>query len=133
MTEFRPLLSIHSSALLRITLLYVCLESVRVVWSACVCRGIIASLGGRNTQRTRALLEALTHVSSVLATSSRLYLTRGRCVCVCVSVCDCNQKCLIRVCVSAASPLSQRSGTPCSDPTATPPCSPQHILNWQSG
>ncbi|XP_073709865.1 FERM domain-containing protein 4A isoform X7 [Misgurnus anguillicaudatus] len=33
----------------------------------------------------------------------------------------------------AASPLSQRSGTPCSDPTATPPCSPQHILNWQSG
>uniref|UniRef100_A0A8C1MRE2 FERM domain containing 4A n=1 Tax=Cyprinus carpio TaxID=7962 RepID=A0A8C1MRE2_CYPCA len=37
------------------------------------------------------------------------------------------------VCVSAASPHSQRSGTPCSDPAATPPCSPQHILNWQSG
>ncbi|XP_042631526.1 FERM domain-containing protein 4A-like isoform X8 [Cyprinus carpio] len=33
----------------------------------------------------------------------------------------------------AASPHSQRSGTPCSDPAATPPCSPQHILNWQSG
>uniref|UniRef100_A0A671KHI5 FERM domain-containing protein 4A-like n=1 Tax=Sinocyclocheilus anshuiensis TaxID=1608454 RepID=A0A671KHI5_9TELE len=37
------------------------------------------------------------------------------------------------LCVSAASPHSQRSGTPCSDPAATPPCSPQHILNWQSG
>ncbi|XP_046720153.1 FERM domain-containing protein 4A isoform X1 [Silurus meridionalis] len=33
----------------------------------------------------------------------------------------------------AASPLSQRSGTPCSESAATPPCSPQHILNWQSG
>lgn len=54
--------------------------------SLCVCRGIIASLGGRNTQRSRALLEALTHVSSVLATSSRLYLTRGRCVCLYVIV-----------------------------------------------
>ncbi|XP_037395844.1 FERM domain-containing protein 4A isoform X4 [Pygocentrus nattereri] len=33
----------------------------------------------------------------------------------------------------AASPHSQRSGTPCSESAATPPCSPQHILNWQSG
>ncbi|XP_053356204.1 FERM domain-containing protein 4A isoform X5 [Clarias gariepinus] len=33
----------------------------------------------------------------------------------------------------AASPHSQRSGTPCSELAATPPCSPQHILNWQSG
>ncbi|XP_030645840.1 FERM domain-containing protein 4A [Chanos chanos] len=32
-----------------------------------------------------------------------------------------------------ASPHSQRSGTPCSEPAATPPCSPQHILSWQSG
>uniref|UniRef100_A0AAQ4R7T4 FERM domain-containing protein n=1 Tax=Gasterosteus aculeatus aculeatus TaxID=481459 RepID=A0AAQ4R7T4_GASAC len=36
---------------------------------------------------------------------------------------------------TAASPHSQRSVTPCSEHTATPtpPCSPQHILNWQSG
>ncbi|KAK2847900.1 hypothetical protein Q7C36_009582 [Tachysurus vachellii] len=33
----------------------------------------------------------------------------------------------------AASPHSQRSGTPCSESAATPPYSPQHILNWQSG
>ncbi|KAJ8003160.1 hypothetical protein DPEC_G00166510 [Dallia pectoralis] len=35
----------------------------------------------------------------------------------------------------AASPHSQRSGTPSSEQAAspTPPCSPQHILNWQSG
>ncbi|XP_060932868.1 FERM domain-containing protein 4A isoform X1 [Limanda limanda] len=37
----------------------------------------------------------------------------------------------------AASPHSQRSMTPSSEhaatPTPTPPCSPQHILNWQSG
>ncbi|XP_046889228.1 FERM domain-containing protein 4A isoform X3 [Hypomesus transpacificus] len=35
----------------------------------------------------------------------------------------------------AASPHSQRSMTPSSELTATPtpPCSPQHILNWQSG
>ncbi|XP_053534081.1 FERM domain-containing protein 4A isoform X3 [Ictalurus punctatus] len=33
----------------------------------------------------------------------------------------------------AASPHSQRSGTPCSESAATPSCSPQHILNWQSG
>ncbi|XP_066540667.1 FERM domain-containing protein 4A isoform X2 [Hoplias malabaricus] len=33
----------------------------------------------------------------------------------------------------AASPHSQRSGTPCSESATTPPCSPQHILNWQSG
>ncbi|XP_028813848.1 FERM domain-containing protein 4A isoform X8 [Denticeps clupeoides] len=33
----------------------------------------------------------------------------------------------------AASPHSQRSGTPSSELTATPPCSPQHILSWQSG
>uniref|UniRef100_A0A6Q2ZIF7 FERM domain-containing protein n=1 Tax=Esox lucius TaxID=8010 RepID=A0A6Q2ZIF7_ESOLU len=39
-----------------------------------------------------------------------------------------------RGCVSA-SPHSQRSGTPSSEQAAspTPPCSPQHILNWQSG
>ncbi|XP_015208670.1 FERM domain-containing protein 4A isoform X2 [Lepisosteus oculatus] len=34
---------------------------------------------------------------------------------------------------SAASPRSQRSVTPCSEPAATPPSSPQHILSWQSG
>uniref|UniRef100_A0A8D2ZS96 FERM domain containing 4A n=1 Tax=Scophthalmus maximus TaxID=52904 RepID=A0A8D2ZS96_SCOMX len=35
----------------------------------------------------------------------------------------------------AASPHSQRSMTPSSEhaATPTPPCSPQHILNWQSG
>uniref|UniRef100_A0A674CHS4 FERM domain containing 4A n=1 Tax=Salmo trutta TaxID=8032 RepID=A0A674CHS4_SALTR len=35
----------------------------------------------------------------------------------------------------AASPHSQRSVTPSSEQAATPipPCSPQHILNWQSG
>uniref|UniRef100_A0A667ZR68 FERM domain containing 4A n=1 Tax=Myripristis murdjan TaxID=586833 RepID=A0A667ZR68_9TELE len=35
----------------------------------------------------------------------------------------------------AASPHSQRSMTPSSEQAATPtpPCSPQHILNWQSG
>ncbi|XP_041965367.1 FERM domain-containing protein 4A isoform X4 [Alosa sapidissima] len=33
----------------------------------------------------------------------------------------------------AASPHSQRSGTPSSELAATPPISPQHILNWQSG
>ncbi|XP_033997309.1 FERM domain-containing protein 4A isoform X2 [Trematomus bernacchii] len=33
----------------------------------------------------------------------------------------------------AASPHSQRSMTPTSEHAATPPCSPQHILNWQSG
>ncbi|TWW76420.1 FERM domain-containing protein 4A [Takifugu flavidus] len=35
----------------------------------------------------------------------------------------------------AASPHSQRSMTPSSEQavTPTPPCSPQHILNWQSG
>ncbi|XP_049579829.1 FERM domain-containing protein 4A isoform X4 [Syngnathus scovelli] len=32
-----------------------------------------------------------------------------------------------------ASPHSQRSMTPSSEHAATPPCSPQHILNWQSG
>uniref|UniRef100_A0A671N7T4 FERM domain-containing protein n=1 Tax=Sinocyclocheilus anshuiensis TaxID=1608454 RepID=A0A671N7T4_9TELE len=31
------------------------------------------------------------------------------------------------VCVSAASPHSQRSGTPCSDPAATPPCKTIYI------
>ncbi|KAK1785029.1 hypothetical protein P4O66_018455 [Electrophorus voltai] len=36
-------------------------------------------------------------------------------------------------CSPAASPHSQRSGTPCSETGVTPPCSPQHILNWQSG
>ncbi|KAG7279233.1 LOW QUALITY PROTEIN: hypothetical protein CRUP_013625 [Coryphaenoides rupestris] len=38
-------------------------------------------------------------------------------------------------CSPAASPHSQRSMTPSSDlaATPTPPCSPQHILNWQSG
>ncbi|XP_064808866.1 FERM domain-containing protein 4A-like [Oncorhynchus masou masou] len=36
---------------------------------------------------------------------------------------------------SPASPHSPRSGTPSSEQAATPtpPCSPQHILNWQSG
>eukprot|EP00063_Salmo_salar_P005511 XP_013980346.1 PREDICTED: FERM domain-containing protein 4A-like isoform X2 [Salmo salar] len=36
---------------------------------------------------------------------------------------------------SPASPHSQRSVTPSSEQAATPipPCSPQHILNWQSG
>ncbi|XP_064199172.1 FERM domain-containing protein 4A-like isoform X12 [Anguilla rostrata] len=34
---------------------------------------------------------------------------------------------------SAASPQSQRSATPSSELAATPPCSPQHILSWQSG
>ncbi|XP_029104493.1 FERM domain-containing protein 4A isoform X4 [Scleropages formosus] len=33
----------------------------------------------------------------------------------------------------AASPHSQRSVTPSSEPAATPPSSPQHILSWQSG
>ncbi|KAJ8373933.1 hypothetical protein SKAU_G00045130 [Synaphobranchus kaupii] len=33
---------------------------------------------------------------------------------------------------SAASPHSQRSMTPSSEPAATPPSSPQHILSWQS-
>ncbi|XP_056454680.1 FERM domain-containing protein 4A [Gadus chalcogrammus] len=38
-------------------------------------------------------------------------------------------------CSPAASPHSQRSMTPSSElvATPTPPCSPQHILNWQSG
>ncbi|XP_062419025.1 FERM domain-containing protein 4A isoform X3 [Pungitius pungitius] len=38
-------------------------------------------------------------------------------------------------CSPAASPHSQRSVTPSSEhaATPTPPCSPQHILNWQSG
>ncbi|XP_075875259.1 FERM domain-containing protein 4A isoform X3 [Nelusetta ayraudi] len=38
-------------------------------------------------------------------------------------------------CSPAASPHSQRSMTPSSEQAATPtpPCSPQHILNWQSG
>ncbi|KAJ8269019.1 hypothetical protein COCON_G00116260 [Conger conger] len=34
---------------------------------------------------------------------------------------------------AAASPHSQRSATPSSELAATPPCSPQHILSWQSG
>ncbi|KAJ8261959.1 hypothetical protein GJAV_G00160450 [Gymnothorax javanicus] len=34
---------------------------------------------------------------------------------------------------SGASPHSQRSVTPSSNPGASPPCSPQHILSWQSG
>ncbi|XP_077120738.1 FERM domain-containing protein 4A isoform X3 [Ranitomeya variabilis] len=34
---------------------------------------------------------------------------------------------------TAASPHGQRSSTPCSDFTATPPSSPHHILTWQTG
>ncbi|XP_077592347.1 FERM domain-containing protein 4A isoform X2 [Stigmatopora nigra] len=36
-------------------------------------------------------------------------------------------------CSPASSPHSQRSMTPSGEPSTTPPCSPQHILNWQSG
>ncbi|XP_018108207.1 FERM domain-containing protein 4A isoform X2 [Xenopus laevis] len=34
---------------------------------------------------------------------------------------------------TAALPHGQRSSTPCSDLTATPPSSPHHILTWQTG
>ncbi|XP_063304281.1 FERM domain-containing protein 4A isoform X4 [Pelobates fuscus] len=34
---------------------------------------------------------------------------------------------------TAALPHGQRSSTPCSDHTATPPSSPHHILTWQTG